>query len=137
VGAVLGAVLGLLAWLAYRPSVESSAHHLIGPFQLPWLVIVIAMVPAIVATYFAASRPAQSITRVPIVAALSGRPAPPKELHRSWVPGVVLLVIAFLLFEVSGGSKNGGGGPELVLGFVVLIVALILLSPFALSVLAK
>jgi len=46
-------------------------------------------------------------------------------------------LIAFLLFEVSGGSRNGGGAPELVLGFVVLIVALILLSPFALSVLAK
>jgi putative ABC transport system permease protein len=137
VGAVLGAVLGLVGWLVYRPSVEASAHHLIGPFQLPWLVIGIAMALAIVATYFAASRPARSITRIPIVAALSGRPAPPKQVHRSWVPGVVLLVIAFLLFEVSGGSRQGGGAPELVVGFVVLIAAVILLSPFALSVLAK
>src|SRR5262249_58090361 len=34
VGAVAGAALGLLGWLAYRPSVESSAHHVIGTFRL-------------------------------------------------------------------------------------------------------
>ena len=30
VGAVAGAVLGLVGWLAYRPRLESSSHHLIG-----------------------------------------------------------------------------------------------------------
>ena len=57
VGAVAGFVLGLAAWLAYRPSVESDAHHLIGAFQLPWTVIGVAMALAVIATYFAASRP--------------------------------------------------------------------------------
>ena len=37
VGALAGAVLGLAVWLAYRPELQSSAHHLIGPFQLPWI----------------------------------------------------------------------------------------------------
>lgn len=36
VGAVAGFVLGFLAWLAYRPHAEQSAHHLMGVFQLPW-----------------------------------------------------------------------------------------------------
>ena len=75
-GALTGAVLGLAAWLAYRPRVEASAHHVIGAFQLPWVVIATAMVLAVVATYLAAARPARSITKVPIVTALSGRPAP-------------------------------------------------------------
>ncbi len=75
-GALIGAALGLAAWLAYRPRAESSAHHVIGVFQLPWAVIGAAMALAVVATYFAASRPARSITRMPIVASLSGRPAP-------------------------------------------------------------
>src|SRR5204863_9206816 len=35
VGALAGTVLGLAAWLAYRPHLESSAHHVIGAFQLP------------------------------------------------------------------------------------------------------
>ncbi|MGD0684121.1 MAG: FtsX-like permease family protein [Streptosporangiaceae bacterium] len=135
-GALIGAALGLAAWLAYRPILESDAHHVIGVFQLPWLVIVVAMVLAVVATFFAASWPARSVTRLPIVAALSGRPAPPKRVHRSAVPGVVLLVVAALLFWYTGKSTNGGGAPELVLGFVTLIAAVILLSPLFLAALA-
>ncbi len=137
VGALAGTVLGLAVWLAYRPRLESSAHHLIGAFQLPWIVIGPAMALAVVATYFAASRPARSITRIPVVAALSGRPAPPKQVHRSALPGVVFLVIAAALLSYSGKSANGGGAPELVLGIVLLVVAIILLAPFCLVVLSS
>ena len=56
VGTVIGVLLGLLAWLAYRPRVESSAHHVIGAFALPWLVVAVAIVLAVVATFFAAAR---------------------------------------------------------------------------------
>src|SRR5262249_19988692 len=138
VGALAGTILGLAAWLAYRPRLESSAHHLIGPFQLPWIVIGPAMALAVVATYFAASRPARAVTRIPVVAALSGRPAPPKQVHRSALPGVVLFVIAAALLSFSGKSNgNGGGALELVLGIVLLIVAIILLAPFCLVILAR
>jgi putative ABC transport system permease protein len=138
VGALAGTVLGLALWLAYRPTLESSSHHLIGTFQLPWIVIGPAMALAVVATYFAASRPARSVTRIPIVAALSGRPAPPKQVHRSAVPGVVLFVVAAALFWYTGKSSgNGGGALELVGGFVALIAAVILLAPFCLTVIAR
>jgi putative ABC transport system permease protein len=136
-GAVAGTLLGLAAWLAYRPKLESSAHHLIGAFQLPWIVIGPAMALAVVATYFAASRPARAVTRIPIVTALSGRPVPPKQVHRSALPGVVLLVVAAVLFWYTGKSIGGGGGLELVLGFVVLIAAVILLAPLCLAILAR
>ena len=108
-------------------------------FQLPWIVIGPAIALAVVATYFAASRPARAVTRIPIVAALSGRPAPPKQVHRSALPGVVLFVVAAALLSYSGKSNaNGGGGaPELVFGIVALIVAIILLAPFCLVVLAR
>ena len=56
VGAAARFVLGLAAWLAYRPSVESDAHHLIGAFQLPWTVIGVAMALAVVAASVAAAR---------------------------------------------------------------------------------
>ena len=85
-GAILGFVLGLVVWLAYRPSLEQSAHHVIGVFALPWLVVIAAMVLAVVAAYFASSRPARAITKVPIVQALSGRPTPPRQIHRSALP---------------------------------------------------
>jgi putative ABC transport system permease protein len=137
IGALAGTVLGLAIWLAYRPTAEADAHHLIGAFALPWIVIGPAIALAIVATYFAAARPARSITKIPVVAALSGRPAPPKQVHRSVVPGVVLLVAAAACFWYTGKSIGGGGGPELVLGFVLLIAAVILLSPFCLVLLAR
>lgn len=146
VGAILGLVLGLIIWLAYRPSLEQSAHHVIGAFALSWTVVAVAMLLAVVAAFFAASRPARRVTKVPIVQALSGRPAPPRQIHRSALPGIVFLVAAFLLLGYSGaqgsaaaGTRQGNGSvgaPELVLGIVLLIPGLLLLAPFFLSLTA-
>ena len=132
VGAVIGTVLGFAAWVAYRQRLEQSAHHLIGVLALPWLVVAAAILLAIAAAYLAATRPARSITRLSVMAALSGRPAPPKQVHRSALPGIVFLVIAFLLLGYSGSTGAGSGSkgtPELVLGIVALIPAIILLAP--------
>jgi putative ABC transport system permease protein len=139
VGAVIGAVLGLAAWLAYRPLLEASTHHAIAVFSVPWLVVVLAMVLAVVATYVAASWPARAVTRVPVVMALSGRPAPPKPAHRWAVPaGLVFLVGAFILLGDSAAQGARSGGPRfLVFGFVALVVAVILLAPFCLIILAR
>ena len=95
------------------------------------------MVLAVVATFFAAGYPARAITRVPVVSALAGRPAPPRQIHRSLVPGVIALVIGFVLFSVSGASGNGGGVIWLVPGLIALIVGIILVSPFFLALLAR
>ncbi len=140
VGAVLGFVLGLVVWLIYRSNLEQSSHHIIGVLALPWTVVIAAMVLAVVAALFAASRPARAITRVPIVQALSGRPAHPRQIHRSALPGLVLLGLAFLLLGYSGSTNHGdgsGGSPELLLGIVLLIPGLILFAPFFLSVTAR
>ncbi len=137
VGAVTGLVIGLAVWLAYRPSVQASAHHEIRPFVLPWVVIGPAMALAVLATYFAASRPARAVTRLSIVAALSGRPAPPKQVHRSAIPGIVFAVIGALALWYAGKQNSGGGALYLVGGLVALIVAVIMLSPLCLAALAK
>jgi putative ABC transport system permease protein len=137
IGAAAGLVAGLAVWLACRPTVERSAHHLIGPWQLPWVVIGPAMVLAVLATFFAASRPARAVTRLSTVAALSGRPAPPKQVHRSAMPGIVFAILAAAALWYAGKSSNGGGAPELVGGLVALIIAVILLSPMFLALLAR
>jgi putative ABC transport system permease protein len=140
-GAVIGFVVGLLAWLAYRPSVETSSHHVIGVFQLPWLVIIVAMILAVLAAYFAAARPARTIARVPIVAALSGRPPAPRKVRRWSLPtGVVFAVVAFILLGVAGSSAGSSGNSNsplvaVVFGFLALTVAVVLLSPALLGLL--
>jgi putative ABC transport system permease protein len=145
-GSVAGFGVGLVAWLAYRPSVESSANHEIGVFQLPWLVIVVAMVLAVLATYLAAAYPARAVARVPIVTALSGRPAAPRKTRRWSVPaGLVFLAIAFILLGFAGSGIGGTTGPgsqnarlfALVLSFLAITVAVVLLSPALLGVLAR
>jgi putative ABC transport system permease protein len=142
VGAVAGLALGFLVWLAYRPQAENSAHHLIGAFQLPWTVIGISMALAVIATYFAASRPAKAIARTPIVAALAGRPPALKKTRHLAVPvGVCFLVGAFLLLGAAGAGAGGGGNQgngmgAVVLGFIALAVAIVLLAPSLLSVVA-
>jgi len=136
VGALLGFALGLVAWLAYRPHNEQSAHHLIPMFALPWTVIVAAMVLAVVATFLAAGHPARAITRVPVVAALAGRPAPPRQIHRSFVPGVIALVIGFFMFAASGAAGSSGA-IWLIPGFIALIAGIILMAPFFLALLAR
>jgi len=133
VGALVGTVFGLALWLAYRPTLEQSAHHLIGVFSLPWVVVVAADVLALIATYLGAARPARAITKVSVMAALSGRPSAPTQAHRSALPGIAFLVVAFLVLGYSGATNGGsgsGGMPELVLGIVALIPAIILLAPF-------
>jgi putative ABC transport system permease protein len=149
VGAVAGFALGLVAWLAYRPQAQASAHHVIGVFQLPWTVVWVSLVLAVLAAYAAAARPARAIARVPIVTALSGRPPAPKPARHLAVPfGLGFLVLSFFLLGSAGAgisANAGANGPgtqtaqlrEVVLGLVALVVALVLLSPACLAVLAR
>src|SRR5580658_3114244 len=149
VGAVAGFVLGLAAWLAYRPHVQASAHHVIGVFQLPWTVVWVSVILAVLAAYVAAARPARAIARVPVVTALSGRPPAPKAARHLTVPfGLGFLALAFFLLGLAGsgiGANAGGNGPgtqntqleEVLFGLVALVVAVVLLSPACLAVLAR
>jgi putative ABC transport system permease protein len=137
-GAVAGLILGFLAWLAYRPSAETSAHHVMGVFQLPWAVIGISMALAVIASYFAASRPARAIAKTPVMEALAGRPATPKKTRHLAIPiGIGFLIVAFFLLGAAGAAlANGSATPEVALGLVALAVAIVLLAPALLSVVA-
>ena len=147
VGAAAGFVLGLAAWLAYRPRAEASAHHVMGVFQLPWLVIFVSMALAVVAALLAAMRPARAIARVPIVTALAGRPPAPRPTRRWAGPtGAGLLVIAFFLIglaseQATSQSAQAGNKSslflDLIVGLIVLCVGVVLVAPTCLALLAK
>lgn len=142
VAAVAGFALGLAAWLAYRPEAEASSYHLIGVFQLPWAVIGLSMILAVAAAYVAAARPAWAIARVPVAAALSGRPPAPKRTrHLTTAFGLGFLVLAFVLLGMAGGGAGSAGQhnsqlQEVLAGLVALAAAVVLLSPACLALLA-
>ncbi|HTV10997.1 MAG TPA: hypothetical protein VME20_03975 [Acidimicrobiales bacterium] len=138
VGATVGAGAGLLAWFAYRPTFQATAHRAIPLLAVPWPAVAGGMVLAVLAAYFSASRPARAVARVPVLAALSGRPNPPPKVHRSALPGLACLVAAFLVIGYGGShSTAGGGATETVLGLALLVPAVILLAPFCLSLLGR
>jgi putative ABC transport system permease protein len=147
VGAVAGFALGLVIWLAYRPRAEASAHHVMGAFQLPWLVIIVSMALAVLAAYLAAVPPARAIARVPIVAALAGQPPVPRQARRWAGPaGVGLLVVAFFLIGLASENATSAAAQAgnkstlflaLMVGLVVLCVGVMLVAPTCLALLAK
>jgi putative ABC transport system permease protein len=146
VGAVAGAAAGILVWLTYRPRLEASSHHAIGAFELPWLVIIVSMVLAVVAAYLAAARPARAIARIPIVAALAGRPPEPRQARRWAGPtGAALMAVAFFLIGIASENATSGGrsGSQsqlfllLVVGLVTLCAGVVLVGPMCLALLAS
>ena len=147
VGAVAGFALGLAAWLAYRPRAEASAHHVMGAFQLPWLVITVSMALAVLAASLAAVRPAQAIAQMPIVAALAGRPPAPRPARRWAGPtGIGLLVVAFFLIGLASENATSAAAEQgtkstlilaLLVGLIVLCIGVVLAAPTCLALLAR
>jgi putative ABC transport system permease protein len=134
-GTAIGAVFGFAAWIAYVPTLQNSAGHTINAAHLPWLEIGIAMLLAVVTATVAASRPARSAARIPVVTALAGRPAPPKESHRRAVPGIVLLAVGTVLMSLAGGWAGNTGADllKLLFGLIAITVGGLLLTPLLVS----
>jgi putative ABC transport system permease protein len=139
-GALAGAVLGLAAWFAYVPTLQQAAGHVVDAANLPWWAFAFGAVFAVATPVLAARRPAKTIAQVPVVAALSGRPAPPKPVHRSALPGVIVFAAGVACLATAGGlagASGNGGDPalHLVAGLVAVIVGIVLLAPLAISML--
>ena len=143
-GALAGAVLGFAAWLAYVPTLQQTTGHVVDAANLPWWALALGVVFAIATSVLASRRPAKTIARVPVVAALSGRPASPKPVHRSAVPGVIVFAVGVACLAFTGGLAGVAGhghagqgrGLLLLVGLVAVIVGIVLLAPLAISVLA-
>ena len=142
--ALAGAVLGLAAWFAYVPALQRVTGHVVDAANLPWWAFAIGVVLAIATSVLASRRPAKTIARVPVVAALSGRPVPPKPVHRSALPGVIVFAVGVACLAFTGGLAGVGGHGQagqgrallLLAGLVATIVGIVLLAPLAISVLA-
>jgi putative ABC transport system permease protein len=139
IGALAGTVLGFAAWFAYVPALQQATGHVIDGAHLPWWAFAIGVVFAVATSVLASRRPAKAMAQVPVVTALSGRPAPPKAVHRSALPGVIVFAVGLACLAFSGGFAGRGTGRDallLLVGLVATIVGICLLAPLAISVLA-
>ena len=136
-----GAVLGFAAWFASVPALQRATGHVVDATNVPWWAFGLGVVFAIATSVLASRRPAKTMAAVPVVAALSGRPAPPKAVHRSALPGVIVFAGGVACLALAGGLAAVGPGNArhallLLVGLVAVIVGILLLAPLAVSVLA-
>jgi putative ABC transport system permease protein len=131
VGASLGVVLGLAAWLALTPAFESLVGHRYDPFDLPWWAVIAGGALAVLTALAASWWPARTAAKLPIVAALSGRPAPPQPAHRFALLGTVVAAAGFGALLARATSTI-----LIVVGIVAITAGMLLLAPLGIRALA-
>lgn len=133
VGALTGAVAGIAGWVALSPQLESALGHRVDRFHLPWTPLLVAVLLATGTAVGAAWWPARAAARIPVVAALSARPAPPRPAHRFAALGAVLLVVGTGLLYLAKQAKP----PYIVGGVLATAIALLLLAPVGVAAIGR
>jgi putative ABC transport system permease protein len=135
-GAVAGGVLGLAAWFALVPGLQSLSGHRIDRFSLPWWAVGVSLVLAVLTAVAAAWWPARSVARTSIVAALSGRPSRPQPAHRFAATGALLLGGGLALLYFSDHGSDHHRASFIIAGTLITPVGLLFLAPLAIRLLA-
>ncbi|MEV6924475.1 FtsX-like permease family protein [Dactylosporangium sp. NPDC051485] len=133
VGAFAGAVVGVAGWLAFSRQLESPLGHRIDRFNLPWTPLLIAVLLATVTAVVAAWWPARAAARMPVVAALSARPAPPRPARRFAAFGAVLLILGLASLFMAQQTKV----PYILGGVLATAIALLLLAPIGVATIGR
>jgi putative ABC transport system permease protein len=133
IGALIGMTLGLALWVAVAPTLESAANHRIDRLSLPWTLLAIVVLVAVVGATAAAWWPGRAVARVPVTLALSARPPRPKPAHRSAIVAALLIAagIASLAFA------NRSSPPLIIAGILAMILGTLLLGPLAIRLFAR
>ncbi len=132
IAAVAGAIVGLLAWYAVAPYLESFAGHRIDRFAVPWDLVVLGMLLAVITAAGAAWWPARTASRVPIVNALSSRPLKPRPAHRPAFLAVLLIAASVACLA----AANQSSGPLIILGALLMALGVAFISPLSIRILS-
>jgi putative ABC transport system permease protein len=137
-GAIIGGAVAFGGWLWYYPHLATATAHRIDPLDLPWTAVVIGLLLAVATSVLAAVWPGRTASKVPVVAAISGRIEPPELVRRSLRPGLIFLVAGLFVLFASGGWGGGQNGGYLVIaGLLSCEISCALLAPFIVDKLAR
>lgn len=132
VAAILGTAGGLALWPLVAPRLENAARHRIALSNISWPLVVALGVLAIAMATGAAWWPARTAARIPVTAALSGRPPVPRPGHRS-------ALFAACFFAAGIGLLAWGEKTHpwpVVGGTLATALAILFAGPLAIRVLA-
>jgi putative ABC transport system permease protein len=134
--ALVGGTLGVLGWMVAAPAVETAAAHRIDRLDLPWALIAECMGLAVVAATAAAWWPARTMARLPVIAALSRRPARPRSVHRSLVLALALVALGVGGIAAAHPTSDDVRPLVLIAGVLAVVFGVVLASPAAVRALA-
>jgi putative ABC transport system permease protein len=133
IGAVIGTVVGLGLWLAVLPMLETAFDHRIDPLSLPWTLLAMVVLVAVLGSTVAAWWPGRAVARVPVMLAFSARPPRPKPAHRSAVLAALLIAGGIGSLVLSDRTSR----PLIVAGILATILGTLLLGPLAIRIFAR
>ncbi len=132
IAAVAGTVVGLAAWIAAAPGLDTFAGHRIDRLNIPWELVALGMFLTVVTATAAAWWPARAAARLPVMLALSARPPRPRPAHRSALVAALMIVAGV----VSLGLANQTRPPLIIAGALAMTLGILLISPLAIRALA-
>ncbi len=132
IAAVAGTAVGLAAWIATAPGLDTFAGHRIDRLNIPWGLVALGMLLAVVTATAAAWWPARAAARLPVTLALSARPPRPRPAHRPAMLAALMIVAGVVCL----GLANQTRPPLIIAGALAMTLGILLISPLAIRALA-
>jgi putative ABC transport system permease protein len=127
IAAVAGTAIGLAAWVAAAPGLDAFADHRIDRLSIPWDLIALGMLLAVLTATAAAWWPAQAAARLPVTLALSARPPRPRPAHRPALLAGVMIIVGVACL----GFANQDRPPLIIAGALATALGILFISPLA------
>jgi putative ABC transport system permease protein len=131
--ALVGTAVGVGLWVIVAPTLESAIGHRVDRLALPWGVIAMTILLAILGATVAAWWPGRTVARVPVLSALSGRPPKPRPAHHAAVAAAALIGVGIVCLALSNRERKA----LIVAGIVTTIIGCLLLGPLAIRIFSR
>ena len=132
IAAILGTIAGGALWVIFASTLESAMGHRIDRLSLPWTLLALVVLLAILGATAAAWWPGRAVARLPTLLALSGRPPQPRPARHSAIAAAALITVGIGCLVLSDRDRVA----LIIAGIVATILGTLLLGPLAIRILS-